>query len=69
MMKGKLHFFQMENDKTPGGDGLTTAFYKMFYYLFGKDYIKMINDCRINVQKLPESQRLITVTATIIFWM
>ena len=49
--------FQMQNNGAPGSDGLTTAFYKQFFHLFGHDYVKMINDCKNNVHKLPESQR------------
>jgi len=55
--EAEIALSKMDNDHSPGGDGLTAAFYKMFFYLFGKDFIGMINDCRKNVRKLPESQR------------
>ena len=58
LFEAKQALFQMENDHSPGADGLTAAFYKKFFSLFGQDFTNMINHCRKDVHKLPESQRL-----------
>ena len=33
---------QMNNNKTPGNDGLPAEFYK-YFHIYGKDFVKMIN--------------------------
>ena len=35
----------MKANKCPGLDGLHSEFYKKFFYLFGRDFVGMINDC------------------------
>ena len=51
----------MQNNKTPGSDGLPAEFYKKFFPLFGKDFINMINLCYL-WDKLTPSQRLSLIT-------
>ena len=51
----------MQNNKTPGSDGLPAEFYKQFFPLFGKDFINMINLCYL-WHKLTPSQRLSLIT-------
>lgn len=46
----------MKNNKTPGSDGLPKEFYVKFFYLFGQDFINMINACYLG-GLLPESLR------------
>ena len=36
---------QMKGNKSPGLDGLPAKFYKKLCYLFGRDFVNMINDC------------------------
>ena len=51
----------MQNNKTPGSDGLPAEFYKKFFPLFGKDFVNMINLCYL-WDKLTSSQRLSLIT-------
>ena len=46
----------MSNCKTPGKDGLPKEFYQKFFYLFGPDFVAMINMC-YDLDKLTPSQR------------
>ena len=47
----------MQNNKTPGSDGLPAEFYKKFFPLFRHDFIQMINLCFL-WETLTPSQRL-----------
>ena len=51
----------MQNNKTPGSDGLPAEIYKKFFPLFGKDFVNMINLCYL-WDKLTPSQRLSLIT-------
>jgi len=33
----------MENNKTPGSDGLPKEFYSKFFHLFADDFVEMLN--------------------------
>ena len=46
----------MENNKTPGMDGLPKEFYAKFFHLFGPGFVDMINNC-FDTGILPPSQR------------
>ena len=47
---------QMQNDKSPGTDGLTYEFYKSFWRLIEKDLVEVFNHSFEN-KELPESQK------------
>ena len=51
----------MKTDKCPGLDGLPSEFYKKFIYLFGRDFVGMINDCFVQGE-LPLSLRTGLIT-------
>ena len=51
----------MKNFKTPGSDGLPKEFYAKFFYLFGKDFVNMINLC-YEFECLTPSQRRCIIT-------
>jgi hypothetical protein len=46
----------MSNHKTPGSDGLPKEFYIKFFYLFGHDFVDMVNLC-YELDKMTPSQR------------
>ena len=43
----KRAIFSMSDNKCPGPDGIRIEFYKKFFHIFGKFYIKFINTCVI----------------------
>jgi len=46
----------MENNKTPGMNGLPKEFYAKFFRLFGTGFVDVINNC-FDTGILPPSQR------------
>ena len=52
---------QMNNNKTPGNDGLPAEFYKTFFHIFGKDFVKTINKAMSN-STLPKTMKLGFIT-------
>ena len=46
----------MENNKTPGSDGLPKEFYSKFFHLFGKGFVDMVHNC-FEAGLLPPSLR------------
>ena len=46
----------MENNKTPGSDGIPKEFYSKFFHLFGTGFVEMINNC-FKAGLLPPSLR------------
>ena len=54
----------MKGNKSPGLDGLPGEFYKRFFYLFGRHFVTMVNDCFVRGE-LPLSLR--TGLITLIF--
>ena len=52
---------QMKGNKSLGLDGLPSEFYKKFFYLFGRDFVNMINDCFVRGE-LPLSLRTGLIT-------
>ena len=52
---------QMKGNKSPGLDGLPGEFYKRFFYLFGRDFVTMVNDCFVRGE-LPLSLRTALIT-------
>ena len=64
MCEGKLSYEEcytaikaMKDNKSPGSDGLPKEFYKLFFPLFGHNFVNMINGCFEDGQ-LTESQHL-----------
>ena len=53
---------RMKNGKTPGLDGLPKEFYERYFYLFGDDFVEMVNDCFKSGKKLPLSMRCAVIT-------
>ena len=51
----------MKRDKSPGLDGLPAEFYKRFFYLFGRDFVSMVNGCLVQGE-LPLSLRTGLIT-------
>ena len=51
----------MANFKTPGMDGLPKEFYAKFFYLFGREFVEMVNLC-FHLDQLPPSQRECLIT-------
>ena len=51
----------MENNKTPGSDGLPKEFYSLYFYLFGNTYVEIINNAFEN-GLLSISQRTAYIT-------
>ena len=51
----------MENDKSPGCDGLPAEFYKKFFYLFGDAFVDFVNNC-FQKGELSPSQRPGTIS-------
>ena len=43
---------QLNNDSTPGSDGLASNFYKNFKYLLIKDLTEMLNNCFLKKEML-----------------
>ena len=52
----------MDNGKSPGLDGLPKEFYVRFFYLFGRDFVALINSCATAQWALPPSMRLALIT-------
>ena len=52
---------QMKGNKSPGLDDLPVEFYRKFFYLFGRDFVAMINDCFVRGE-LPLSSRTGLIT-------
>ena len=51
----------MKSMKTPGSDGLPKEFYEKFFYLFGEDFVKVMNDA-CDCGLMSPSQRLGYIT-------
>lgn len=47
----------MQNDKSPGLDGLPKEFYIQFFYLFGPSFVNVVNNCMFVNKCLGSSQR------------
>lgn len=52
----------MADGKSPGLDGLPKEFYQRFFYLFGSDFVTMINSCFLHYGVLPPSMRHAVIT-------
>ena len=52
----------MAGGKTPGLDGLPKEFYQSFFYLFGNDFVTMINSCFLHHGVMPPSMRHAVIT-------
>ncbi len=51
----------MENNKTPGSDGLTKEFYFQFFHVFGRKFVELINAAH-EIGQLAPSQKLGLIT-------